>query len=170
MLAACAFDGRGNERRVAFLTVLEKDAAQLLAGPCVDDLIGRQRVVPIHPHVERRVGHIGEAAFAVVQLRRGNAEIEQHSVHLGDVQGIQYFAKVGEVPVYQRDLVHMFLQPLPRRVQRDRVAVDADEASAGQPPADLERMARAAERTIQINAVRADIQKLDGLVQENGFM
>ena len=112
----------------------------------------------------------GQEPYAVVQLRRGNAEIEQHSVHLGDVQGIQYFAKVGEVPVYQRDLVHMLLQPLPRRVQRDRVAVDADEASAGQPPADLERMARAAERTIQINAIRADIQKLDGLVQENGLM
>ena len=60
--------------------------------------------------------------------------------------------------------------PLPRRVQRDRVAVDADEASAGQPPADLERVARTAERTVQINAVRADIQKLDGLVQENGLM
>ena len=52
----------------------------------------------------------------------------------------------------------------------DVLAVDADEASAGQPPAYLERMARAAERTVQINAVRADIQKLDGLVQENGFM
>ena len=48
----------------------------------VDDIGGAQALARRHAHVERSVLHEAEAARGIVELRRGDAEIEQDAVEL----------------------------------------------------------------------------------------
>ena len=56
----------------------------LFLGRIVEE-IGGARPVLAHPHVERTVGLEGEAALGLVELHRGDADIERHAVDLVDV-------------------------------------------------------------------------------------
>ena len=81
----------------------------------------------VHPHVERGVVPVGEAALGLVELQRGDAEVEQDAErgalgvlgeHRGDVvvDGVDADEAVAEAG-----------QPLPRQGQRLLVAVEADD-------------------------------------------
>ena len=63
----------------------------------------------------------------------------------------------------QRYLAKVALQALCGGFQRDRVAVHADEAPRGEVPADLQGMSGAAERTVEVHTVRAQIQRVNAL-------
>src|SRR5262249_20227546 len=69
-------DGAGNPAGVAFLAIDIDEIGQRLFGERVDELRGGLTLAP-HAHIERSVGAEGEAAAGVVELRRGNAEIER---------------------------------------------------------------------------------------------
>ena len=43
----------------------------------------------VHPHVERRVLGVGEAALADVELHRGDAEVEEHGVDGGEAEVVE---------------------------------------------------------------------------------
>ena len=72
--------------------------------------------------------------------------------------------------MYQRHAVKIRPQPLLRRRQRRPVAVHADQAAGRQALDNFGGMARAAERPVEINSVGAEVQRLDALVQKDGFM
>ena len=55
-----------NSGSIALLTIFVEDPPQLLIGPAVDDLAGTQRRTAIHPHIQRRVMHVAEAALGKV--------------------------------------------------------------------------------------------------------
>ena len=97
-----ALDGGGDLRGVALLAVFVEDGFEFFARPVVDDLIGGQRLLAVHAHVERRVGHVGKAALRVVELRRRNAQIEQHPVDPVEAKRGEDRADVFKIIVYQR--------------------------------------------------------------------
>ncbi len=59
-------------------------------------------------------------------------------------------------------------QPPPGGRGGGRVPVDAEEASGGKSPGDLQRMAGAAERAVQIEAFRTDGESFQTLPEKNG--
>ena len=50
------------------------------AAPAVHHIIRSQLLLPVHAHIERRILHVGKAALGMIQLWRGNAEVEQNAV------------------------------------------------------------------------------------------
>ena len=57
-----------------------------------------------------------------------------------------------------------------RRIERVRVAVYADQPAGRQPPEDFARMSAAAQRAVEVHAVRTDGQPLEAFVQQHGTM
>jgi hypothetical protein len=79
-LGACHADGPRNAPGVAFLAVLEQHSRQLTLGHGREPVRRAGARAGIHAHVQRPVAQEAEAARGVVQLRRGDAEIEQDAV------------------------------------------------------------------------------------------
>ena len=75
-------DGARDARRLALLAVFAKDADQLIQGSAVDDIGGARADARRHAHIQRPVLHEAEAARGIVELRRGDAQIEQDAVEL----------------------------------------------------------------------------------------
>ena len=78
--AAAADDLARDPVREALLAVLAQHARDPAAIPGVDDLGGRQLLVGVHAHVQRRVVRVGEPALAVVDLHRAHAEVHVDEV------------------------------------------------------------------------------------------
>src|SRR5690606_3097670 len=84
-------------RRARLLAVGAEDVDGLVRLGAVDEVGGGERRVRVHPHVERPVGGVGEAARGLVDLVRGDAEVEEHAVHGFDAGGGEERFEVGKV-------------------------------------------------------------------------
>src|SRR5258708_9590944 len=73
-------DGARDARRVAFLAEFTENADQLVEWCAVDHVRGADPLAGGHAHVERTVLHEAEAACRIVDLRRGDAEVEENAV------------------------------------------------------------------------------------------
>ena len=104
-----AVDGRGDLRGVALLAVFKQDLLQLGARPVVHHVVGRKGLAAVHAHIERRVGHVGKAARAVVQLRAGNAKVEQNAVHSVQPKAFQNGGDIFKIVVDERHLCKVAL-------------------------------------------------------------
>ena len=82
-----AHDRAGDPVGVALLAVLAQRAGEPAALPRVDDLAGGELLARVHPHVQRRVVGVGEAALERVDLHRGHAEVEVDEVGLRALLG-----------------------------------------------------------------------------------
>ena len=79
---ALADDRAGDRPGVALLAEVAEDRLEMALLGLVDELVGGALEARIHPHVQRRVVGVGEAALPGVDLHRGHAEIHQHGVGL----------------------------------------------------------------------------------------
>ena len=129
--------------------------------------MGVQRRRAVHPHVQRRVVHVAEAPLRVIQLGGGHAQIEQHPVRAGDVQLLQYCADAVKIAVHQRHMIHIVPQPLPGGGDGGLVPVNADQTACGQPAGDLQRVTGPPQRSVHIDAVRPDGQRLQTFLQQH---
>ena len=143
-----ADDLPGDPVRVALLAVLAQHAREPAAVPRVDELGGGQLLLGVHPHVERGVVGVREAALARVDLHRGHAEVE-----VGDVGA---HALLGELPqavlevgADEAGVARHLGRELGERLLSERVAVDRDQR-AGRPEAvgDEPGVAGGAERAV----------------------
>lgn len=121
----------------------------------------------IHAHVQRTVAHEGEPALCVVKLRRGNAQIEQNAVDLADQFALPHIVRqLGKWAVYDGEtrIFNRF-----GGCNRLRVTVNCQQApfrpQLGQ---NQTRMATATKSTVDIYAVAADVEAVDGFVQQDG--
>ena len=78
-LAAVGDDGAGDAAGRALLAVLEENVGERRLGQAVDEVGGRGAGLA-HPHVERAVLLEGEAAGGLVELHRGDADVEHDAV------------------------------------------------------------------------------------------
>ena len=162
-----ADNGRGNGGGVPLLAELEQNPPDLLLGPVVHHRPGGQRLGLVHPHIQRRVGHVGEAPAGVVQLRGGHAQVGQHAAQVVQLQLPQDVRQVAEVAVDQGHPVHQALQPPGGRIQGGLVPVDADEPPGGEPPGNLPGVARPAQGGVHIDPGGVDIQSVDALLKQH---
>ena len=124
-------------------------------------VVRRQLLRAVHAHIERRVLHIGKAAFRVVELRRGHAKVEQDTVRARQAELFEYLVDLAEVALDGRHALPDVLQAVLCVFERLVVPVDADEPSIiMQTLRNAERMAGAAGRRIDVHAVRLNLQSL----------
>ena len=84
---AAADDRAGDRARVPLLAVAAEEERELALLRLVDEVARGELGGRVHPHVERRVGRVGEPALGPVELHRGDAEVEQDRVGLDVVRG-----------------------------------------------------------------------------------
>jgi len=77
-------DRAGEAARGALLAVIIEDVGQRFLFRLVDDL-GRAAAPPFHPHVERSVAAKGKAALGLVELHRGNANVEHDAIERQEI-------------------------------------------------------------------------------------
>ena len=82
----------------------------------------------VHPHVQRRVLGVGEAAVGLVELHGGDAEVEQDALDAGDAQAFQDLGQFVVDGVHQGGPVTEGREPLAGEAQGLLVAVEGDQA------------------------------------------
>ena len=153
---------------VALLAVLAQDAREAAAVPGVDELGGGQLLVGVHPHVERRVVGVGEAALARVDLHRGHAEVEVDDVGAHALLG-ELPEAVLEVGADEARRARHLGGELGERLLGERVAVDRDQRAGGpEAVGDQPRVAGGAERAVDGDLPGLRVERFDQLTRQDG--
>ena len=152
---ALAHDGRGDPRSEALFAVDPQNPGELARGVGVEDVGRGLAGGRVHPHVERRVVRVGEAACGVVELQRRDPEIEQHAVDGRQAETRENLGKLVIDGVHQGGARLVGLQPGCGERERVGVAVDADEAGLRVRCQQRLRVTRHAERGVDHDRVRA---------------
>ena len=158
-------DRPGDAARLRLLAIMEEDVGDLGFVGAVDE-VGGARPVLAHPHVERPVGLEGEAALGLVELHRGDADIERDAVDRVDVAVGKRLTHPGETLRHKR-------QALPARGQRlaipDRFGIAIESEDAGRPfVEDGLGVSARAERAVDMGLAGGDGERLDDIVDEDG--
>ena len=126
----------------------------------------------IHPHVERGVEAVAEAALPPVELRRGHAEVEQHADDRLDRRagGGDDLGQLVEPGVDGAGPFAVTGQPLGGDAQRIGVLVDAEDGDVVAVVEQRNGMAGAADRGIDDRAGRHRLEELDHPVDQYGRM
>jgi hypothetical protein len=113
------------------LAVPLEDPGQLLDRVGVEHVGRGLPLGVVHPHVERGVLGVGEAAVADVELHRGDTEVEQHPVHVVVPQLGEHLGDLVVHRVHESGAAGVRLQPGTGELEGVGVAVDADHVRLG---------------------------------------
>ena len=80
--------------RIPLAAQFPKNLRQLFRARLVHQLGRRQRLPPVHPHVQRPVLLEAEPALSLVQLRRTHTQIQQHPVATARRHPVRQFRKI----------------------------------------------------------------------------
>jgi hypothetical protein len=120
-------DRAGDPRGESLLAVVTQDPRQL-RGIRSGQQIGRAlSAALIHPHVERPVEAVGEAAPAVVELQRRDPEVEEDRLRARNAEIGEHGRHLVVDRVHTAHPVPVCREPLPRASQRLPVAVQPDQ-------------------------------------------
>jgi hypothetical protein len=131
-------------RRMALVAIHSEDPGEVCFGVVVYDLCcGLGVCARIHPHVERGVLVVGEAPVGDIELRRGDAEVEEEAVDPWHLRLDEELVEVAEVALQEQvaRLGDLAREAFGRGGERHVVLVDPDgEPLRGDPPCELDRM------------------------------
>ena len=123
-IAAGGDDGAGDGARVAFFAEDRQDGCKVALGGRRHD-VGRARSRGAHAHVERTVVAEGKSALGLVELHRGDAEVEDHAVDRVVAAAARHRLQIGEGVLYQHEPPLRRLHKIGAARDRALVAVDA---------------------------------------------
>ena len=157
--------------RPSFLAVVFDDIRKLLPAVTVHHIACCEGVALVHPHIQRRVLHVGKSSLAVVQLKGGNADVQDRSIDARNavfrkhVLDFRVSALHQDLPALQRR------ESLACRLQRVPVSVDSDEqAFLRKLLPDPERVTAASQRPVRIDPIRFDIQMFHAFLKQDRHM
>ena len=96
--------------------------------------------------------------------------VEEHPVHRRDGEAVENLRQLAEIPVYQPHPRPIGRQALARRPQGGGIPVDTNQRTRRQAAGNLRGVPRAAQRAVEVNAVRLNLQRVDALVQQDRHM
>ena len=129
------------------------------------DLFRRKALRAVHPHIQRRILHIGEAAFGIVQLIGGNTDVKQDPVQSADAPFFQDPDCVLIVCVDPFHLISEGFEPFPGGCQCFLILIKTVQpAMLSQPRCDLAAMSGTAQRAVHIDAVRPDCKSFEHFI------
>src|SRR6185437_14333907 len=128
--------------------------------------VGGARAAASHAHVERPVEPERKSALGLVELHRGDAEIEHHAVD-GRALVREDLVQIGKALFDQFEAAGRFGEQ--RRAAGDGalIAVDADDARTGRRQ-DGARKPACAERAVDVEAAVKHVEPFDGAADEHG--
>ncbi|SLC97970.1 Uncharacterised protein [Mycobacteroides abscessus subsp. massiliense] len=112
----------------------------------------------VHPHVQRGIDRIGKSALGLIELHRGNTQIEQHSVDRRRCVVTQPIKRVGQTVVagmHTDKSCPERRQPRPGDIEGIGVAIEADDRQTGQHGEKVFGMPAGAQSGIDQNRARA---------------
>ena len=170
---AFPYDRLGDPACVALLPEVPQDPGELLRRIGVEDVGGGRPGRRVHPHVQRHVAAVGEAAVALVELEGGDAEVEQHTVDLAEPEPVEDRWKCVVHLVHEGDTPLVVGEPGTGGRQGLRVAVDTDELDLREFPQQGGRMATEAQSRVDHDSARAGQgrrEKFDHAVCQDWYM
>jgi hypothetical protein len=165
----CGSRPRDRARDVAGKTLLAErrdDLREVALGGRIDE-IGRARPGAAHAHVERPVVAEREAAFGLIELHRGDAEIEQDAIDRVMAEIAGDLPEIGEAIFDKREPACGGFDQVEAARDRAAVAVDADHARA-RDLQDRAGVSAGAERTVDVDAAFARVERVGNLTSEHG--
>ena len=155
-LGARLDDGAGDWRAKTLLAEYEDDVGEIALAGGVHD-VGGARPLAAHAHVERPVEPEREAALGLVELHRGDADVEHDAVDRSWPQLARDGVEIGEAIFDQRQPAAGVLDEIGAERDRRLVAVDADDLAVGGVE-DRARIAAGAEGAVDIDAAVTDVE------------
>ena len=159
-----AFDGAGDAPRLLFFAVDADDRRQI-ACRCVIDERSGVGAAPSHAHVERPVEAEREPAFRLVELHRGDADVEHHAVNGCEVPRAGVALEVGEATFDQPETPARRFRQCRTSSERRRIAVDRQHPTAALE--DRPAVSAPAEGAVDVAAARHNAEVLQHLGQED---
>ena len=178
--AAAPFnDESGNPGGELLLTEPSQNVGEFGTTVGVEDLGGSQCRLRIHPHVQWSVLGVGKPTLGLIELHRGNPEIEQDPVNgtrCAETTVIQGSSNSVITRMHQLDPVAEPLKSSPGDGQRVGVPIQSDQSQAGKLGQEPLGMATGAEGGVDENRARTicrptsegRCQKLEATVQQDG--
>ena len=165
-------DGARQAAGEALATVLVQHAGQLVLGVAVDDVGRGERLPHVHPHVERPVRPVAEAALGSIELWGADSQIEQRTADVPTCPRL-----MSKLLQRRRDLVERAPaedHPVREAGQRSRrrvdglaIAVEADQPQVGPGLEERPCVAACADGRIDHHARRHRPHDLDDLVDHH---
>ena len=166
-----AQDCGGDSSGEAFFSVVVKNPTKLLFAVGVDHIVSGQRVAGIHPHIKRRVRLVGESALRSVKLIGRNAEVEKQTVDLFDSEHPTDIRNLPEIASHHRNAIAERRKLFACRADGVLVLIDGNQPSPlAEAGSDSEAVISAARRSVNINAVRADVQRFHAFLKKYGLV
>jgi hypothetical protein len=160
-LAAASNNRRCNRNSKPFVPISLQYLRYFLFRRLIEPLPRRHATRRIHAHVQWAVLQEAESARRIVDLRRGDAEIEEKAVDAGDASLVEDPLELREAGLHQLEPV-VLPRSLEQAAGRDRIriAVEREQAAARTECVENAPAVTAApERAIDIGAVRAQPQR-----------
>ena len=173
LLLPLAHDRPGDLAREPLLPEVAEDALEVAHVIPVEHVRGGAAGGLVHPHVERRVGAVGEAAVDLVQLQRGDAEVEEDRVGPVQPEVGEHGRHVVADRVDAGEAVAEASEPAGRERERLRVAVDADGAGLRAMLEERLGVAAHAERAVHEDrslALEGGSEQLDAAPEHDGHV
>lgn len=89
-----------NLKSKPFFAIIRYDLPHLIHTGLRQPIRHRGTTGGVHPHVERAVPHERETTLGIVDLRRGNAQIQHHAIDLVDAALPQFFGHGGKAAMH----------------------------------------------------------------------
>ena len=159
-------DGAGDRTRAALLAQ-GRDNRGKLALRCRGNHLCRGRSAAAHAHVERTVVTEGKPPLRLVELHRGNAEIEHHAIDRLAGRASPDGAEIREFVLDEREPRGRASHKLGAACDRGGIAIDRDNAAI-RGSEERAAVAAGAERGIDIDAAIAYAEELDRWAGEHG--
>ncbi len=160
----------GNTSRPLIFPVIPNDAGQFPFAGRVAQLCRRHALGRVHAHVQRCILMVGEPPLCMIQLGRGNAQIQQRTGEGGGTCLLKQPSRIMEVPG-QAVEIRILLQPGCCCRHGLRIPVNAVESSFA--AACLQNgvaMPAAAQGAIAVNAVGIHGHPLQYFLQQHRFV
>ena len=161
-------DGARDPPRGALLAEIVENVGESLLGRRIDE-IGRARACSAHAHIERPVVAEGKAAFGLVELHRGNADVEDDSCEWEKILAGGDLLEFRETRLREPEPALGLLDEVGAATDCGRVAVQCEDVRARGREQGAAVAARA-EGRIEVSALGAGAQSGDRLGEQHGNM
>ena len=164
--ALSRFNNRPSDASGALFFAIDLEDGSKIAGFRRIHDIRRIGLGAIHAHRQRAVPHEGEPARRFVELHGGYAEIEDDSINRIDLKFGETVLNVGKWPAYKGETARIGARPVPRALDRGRIAIKSVDGAIGGRENGA-GITAAAKGRVDIKAVRRRRQRRDRLIQHH---
>jgi len=127
LLLTALSDQSRDLRRIGFVSQIQKRIGQIALAHAVDQRMCRLATRRVHSHIQRPGLPVRKPAGRIINLRTGNAQVGQNTVHALDPVHRENRGQRREIAVVQVEFATDFLELLPRQFQIGRVHIQTDQ-------------------------------------------